>query len=82
MIDEMFVDFLLVSVLWDAAFSAASKIKPDVDEIYKFKRYVRVAIFSHQVLTISMTHKDHLMWEHMATVMVLPGGLEKKGRLD
>jgi hypothetical protein len=29
-------------------------------------------------MTISITHKDHLMWRHVASAMALPGGLGKK----
>ena len=78
MIEELCSDFSRLSVLWDAAFSLASKINPTPDDLKEFKRYVRAAIFSHQAMTISITHKDHLMWRHVASAMALPGGLGKK----
>jgi hypothetical protein len=78
MIDELCADFAHLSELWDAAFSLASKINPTPDELTNYKRYVRAAIFSHQAMTLSITHKGHLMWAHVAKAMELPGGLGKK----
>ena len=42
MINEMCDDFARLSVLWDAAFSLASKINPTPDEIRNYKQYVSV----------------------------------------
>ena len=65
-------------MLWDGAFSLASKVNPTHNDIQLFRQYVRAAIWSHQALNISITHKVHLMWWHVAIAMELPGGLGKK----
>ena len=77
-IDELCANFCLVSVLWDGAFSMASKVNPTANDIQLFRQYVRAAIWSHQALNILITHKVHLMWWHVAIAMELPGGLGKK----
>ena len=77
-IDELCANFCLVSVLWDGAFSMASKVNPTANDIQLFRQYVRAAIWSHQAINISITHKVHLMWWHVAIAMELPGGLGKK----
>ena len=78
MIDEVCSDFARLSVLWDGAFSLASKVNPEVKDIEMFKRFVRAAFFRHKAMKISITHKDHIMWMHVANAMRLPGGLGKK----
>ena len=70
MINEMCANFARLSMLWDAAFSLASKINPTPDELRNYRQYVGVAFFTHQSMTLSITHK--------AKAMGLPGGLEKK----
>jgi hypothetical protein len=45
LIDELCSDFDRLSVLWDAAFSLASKINPTPDDLKEFQQYARAAIF-------------------------------------
>ncbi|KAL7524102.1 hypothetical protein ACHAXR_002598, partial [Thalassiosira sp. AJA248-18] len=78
MIDEICNDYARLSILWDGAFSLASKHNPTTDDISNYKRYVRAAIFTHQAMKMSITHKGHLMWRHVAAAMRVPGGLGKK----
>ncbi len=78
MIDEMCADFARVSILWDGAFSLASKINPPSSDIVKFKRFARAGIYSHKAMALSITHKAHLMKGHVARAMAIPGGLGKK----
>ena len=78
MIDEICADFALLSVLWDGALSLASKVNPRSSDIELFKRYVRAATFTHQAMSINITHKVHLMSTHIAFAMKIPGGLGKK----
>ena len=78
MIDEICADFALLSVLWDGALSLAGKVNPSADDIERYNRFVRAAFFTHQAMGMSITHKVHLMWVHIAIVVVVPGGLGKK----
>ena len=53
-------------------------MNPSADDIQRYKRFVRAAFFAHQAMAMSITHKVHLMWAHVATAMGVPGGLGKK----
>ena len=78
MIDEICADFASLSVLWDGALLLAGKVNPSADGIQQYKRFVRAAVFTHQTMAMSITHKVHLMWAHIATAMEVPGGLGNK----
>ena len=78
MIDEMCADFARLSVLWDGAFALASKVNPTTEDVQKYLRFVRGAVFYHQAMMLSITHKTHLSWAHIGRVMCLPGGLGQK----
>ena len=52
-------------VLWDGAFSYASKLYPTADDIKNYKRFI----------TASVTPKVHLMWKYVEYQMKLTGGL-------
>ena len=43
-----------------------------------YKRFVRAAIFTHKAMCLTITHKGHIMWRHVAFAMTVPGGLGKK----
>ena len=61
MIDKVCADFALLLVLWDGAMSLASKVNRSGCDINLYKRYARAATFTHQAMTIHITHKVHLM---------------------
>lgn len=65
-------------VLWDGAFSYASKINPTRDDINLYQRFVTAAVHLHVKLGMNVTPKVHLMWKHVAQQMELSGGLGQK----
>ena len=78
MIEELCADFAHLAVLWDREFPLTSKHNPTTDDIGMYKRFVRAAIFTHKAMCLTITHKGHLMWRHVAFAMAVPGGLGKK----
>ena len=62
-------------MLWDGAFSHASKIDPTEEDIVMYKRFVLAAVMSHVTEGLSVTPKVHLMWKHVEEQMRFPGGL-------
>jgi hypothetical protein len=78
-IDLLCQQFADLSMLWDGALSYASKIDPSEEDIVMYERFAKAAIFSHQSMGCSVTHKGHLMWAHTACQMRnIPGGLGDK----
>ena len=77
-IDAMCKQFSDVCVLWDGAFSYASKVDPTANDIAQYRRFVKAAVYSHVGIGCSVTPKVHMMWKHVADQMLLPGGLGKK----
>ena len=77
-IDILCSRFSNLFVLWDGAFSFASKIDPTTNDILQYKRFVTAAVFCHVAEGCNVTPKVHLMWRHVAKQMELPGGLGKK----
>jgi hypothetical protein len=77
-IDAMCMQFSNLCVLWDGAFSYASKIDPTATDIAQYKRFVAAAVDCHVGVGCSVTPKVHMMWKHVADQMLLPGGLGKK----
>ena len=68
-IDEMMKSFSDAFLLWDGAFSIASKVNPTPDDIKMYERYAKAAVYSHQALGCNITHKVHLMYKHVAHQM-------------
>ncbi|KAL7532270.1 hypothetical protein ACHAXR_004530, partial [Thalassiosira sp. AJA248-18] len=64
-IDEMLKSFSDAFLLWDGAFSIASKVNPTPDDIKMYERYAKAAVYSHQGLGYNITHKVHLMYKHV-----------------
>jgi hypothetical protein len=78
-LDLLFQQFAELSMLWDGAFSYASKIDPSEEDIVMYERFAKTAIFSHQSMGCSITHEWHLMWAHTACqIRNIPGGLGDK----
>ena len=81
-IDALCKSFANLCILWDGAFSYASKVNPTADDIALYKRYVTAAVYCHVAEGLSVTPKVHMMWKHVATQMLVPGGLgQKRGRI-
>ena len=75
-IDLLCQQFADLSMLWDGALSYASKIDPSEEDIVMYERFAKAAIFSHQSMGCSVTHKGHLMWAHTACQMRnIPGDM-------
>ena len=78
-IEDMCGQFANLCVLWDGAFSIASKVDPSDDDILHYSRFVKAAVHSHVEVGCNVTPKVHLMWAHVATQMKeIPGGLGHK----
>ncbi|KAL7525693.1 hypothetical protein ACHAXR_001117, partial [Thalassiosira sp. AJA248-18] len=77
-IDDLCSTFSNLFVLWDGAFSFASRIDPSEDDIVQYKRFVTAAVHSHVGVGCKITPKVHLMWKHVADQMRVPGGLGMK----
>ena len=77
-IDALCARFSNLFVLWDGAFSYASKLDPAEDDIKQYSRFVTAAVHAHIQEGLSVTPKVHLMWKHVAQQMRLPGGLAWK----
>ena len=78
-VDELCDTFRTVFVLWDGAFSFASKTDPTTEDIEMFSRFVTAAVTSHIRIGCSATPKLHLMWKHVKEQMSkFPGGLGQK----
>jgi len=77
-IDALCKSFANLCILWDGAFSYASKVNPTADDIALYKRYVTAAVYCHVAEGLSITPKVHMMWKHVATQMLVPGGLGQK----
>ena len=78
-IDELCNSFAGTFVLWDGAFSFASKIAPSKEHgILQYIRFVTAAVNCHVAQGCSVTPKVHLMWRHVADQMECPGGLVQK----
>ena len=56
----------ILYLLWDGAFSAAQTIDPTDDNQTEYCRYVYAAVHCHVKIGCSVTHKEHLMWVHVA----------------
>ena len=65
-------------MLWDGAFSYASKVDPSHEDISMNKRFVMFAVYSHVDVGCNITPKVHLMWKHAARQIGFPGGLGQK----
>eukprot|EP00984_Skeletonema_dohrnii_P023410 scaffold12506_cov64-Skeletonema_dohrnii-CCMP3373.AAC.1 len=77
-IDAICQRFAKLCVLWDGAFSYASKIDPTKDDILMYERFVTAAVHLHVELGLNVTPKVHLMWKHVVMQMMLDGGLYHK----
>ena len=78
-IEELCSQFGSASVLWDGAFSYASTIGPDEEDITRYRWYITAAVYSHVAINCNVTPKVHLMWKHVEVNMrKIPGGLGKK----
>lgn len=77
-IDKLCEDTRELFVLWDGAFSYASKIDPTEHDILKYKQFVEAAVGAHMAYGCNVTPKVHLMWKHVAPQMKLSGGLGQK----
>jgi len=62
--------------LWDGAFSYARKTNPQEADIKAYSYFVKAAYARHQIIGCSVTHKVHLMIDHVEWQMRnLEGGL-------
>ncbi len=77
-IDELCRKYASLYLLWDGAFSYASKINPTLDDIVMYEKFVTAAVHSHIELGMNVTPKVHLMWQHVKHQMAFPGGLGHK----
>ena len=77
-IDDICQSYANLCVLWDGAFSYASKKGPMKNDIVMYQRFVTAAVHSHVALGLNVTPKVHLMWRHVARQMQLTGGLGYK----
>ena len=78
-IDGMCKEFSNLFLLWDGAFSLARKVDPTDEDIAMYQRFVDAAISSHVAAGCNITHKAHLMLEHVALQMrSVKGGLGNK----
>ena len=77
-IDDICQSYANLCVLWDCAFSFASKKGPMKNDIVMPRRFVTAAVHSHVALGLNVTPKVHLMWRHVARQMQLTGGLGYK----
>ena len=78
-IDDLCKRFGAVFVLWDGAFSLASKIDPTADDVEMYLRFVKAAVHSHVAIGCNIMPKVHLMWIHVkGQMIVIAGGLGKK----
>ena len=68
-----------VFLLWDGAFSYARKTNPQEADFKAYSYFVKAAFASHQAIGCSVTHKVHLMIDHVEWQMRnLEGGLGGK----
>ena len=65
-------------VLWDGAFSNASKLDPSTEDIIQYRRFVTAAVHAHVQEDLSATSKVYLTWNHVKLQMRLPDGLAWK----
>ncbi len=65
-------------MLWDGAFSYASKIDPIPHDLEMYNKFVEAAVRSHVAVGCNVTHKVHLMWKHVGQQMRVAGGLGQK----
>lgn len=77
-IDDICQSYANLCVLWDCAFSFASKKGPMKNDIVMYQRFVTADVHSHVALGLNVTPKVHLMWRHVARQMQLTGGLGYK----
>ena len=78
-IDDLCNSFKNAFILWDGAFSFASKISPSEDNVQQYSRFSTVAVYSHVSLGCNVTPKVHMMWKHVKDQMMkVPGGLGQK----
>ena len=77
-IDALCARFSRLFVLWDGAFSYASKLDPSTEDIIQYRRFITAAVHAHVQQDLSVTPKVHLMWNHVELQMRLPGGLAWK----
>ena len=73
--------FANLFMLWDGAFSFASKIDPTSEDIASYNRFKRAAVFSHVKAGCNVTHKVHLMWRHVASRCMYGEVWVKRGRI-
>jgi len=78
-IDTLCNGYARLCMLWDGAFVFASKVESTDADITMYKRFSKAAVYAHVAAGISVTHKVHLMWKHVALQMSrIPGGLGDK----
>ena len=77
-IDALCAQFSRLVVLWDGAFSYASKLDPSTEDIIQYRRFVTAAVHADVQEDLSVTPKVYLMWNHVELQMRLPGGLAWK----
>lgn len=70
-IDEICKKYETLCVLWDGAFSYASKMNPTAEDITMYLRFVTAAVHAHVELGLNVTPKVHLMWKHVFEQMLL-----------
>ena len=78
-IDDLCSRFANLLLLWDGAFSYATKIDPTLEDIAMYDRYCSAATRSHIAIGCNVTPKVHLMYRHVAIQMErIPGVLGQK----
>ena len=82
-IDALCLQFRVVFVLWDGAFSLARTINPTEMDIKTYRMYVNAAAKGSKDLRCTITPKVHLMLEHVEWQMRnIRGGVRRQnGRL-
>ena len=78
-IKQVCKNYATLCILWDGAFSYASKIDPTEEDVNMFERFVAAAVNKHVVMGLNVTPKVHMMWAHVAEQMKsFDGGLGHK----
>ena len=77
-IDEICKKYAPLCVLWDGAFSYASKMNPTAEDITMYLRFVTAAVHAHVELGLNVTPKVHLMWKHVFEQMLVACGTNTK----
>mmetsp|Transcript_22814 Transcript_22814/g.32611 ORF Transcript_22814/g.32611 Transcript_22814/m.32611 type:complete len:415 (+) Transcript_22814:104-1348(+) len=78
-IEQVCKNYATLCILWDGAFSYASKINPTEEDVNMFERFVTAAVHVHIAMGLNVTPKVHMMWAHVLDQMKsFDGGLGNK----